>query len=304
MSRVHIVVFDRTPGWTIMKEDIYVGLFHWISMLGHTVTMDCRRMEPRALNILIGIQYLSREEIAELADSGYDYGVFDVEFIDNGMVNYKPETAWLFGEEGRLFFERCLFFLSYFAMSVRMMSDLGVYSRQITPGYVPQFESGCRLNDAEKDIDVFFFGNVDDYRRPLLARIGEQCQLVVNAPTDVTPLFLRNARADRSRIILSLGRATPFHHIGPMRLVAMAHLQAFVLSEQPQLTQPEISDLCAYWEEDQDPLEVIRFWLNAASLRQVRAESAYERMRALDPYAPLVAVFEQAANRHHPRSLC
>lgn len=297
MSRIHIVIFDRIPGWTIMKEDIYVSLFYWISKLGHSVTMDCRRLEPGAINILIGIQYLKREEIAELASSGYDYGIFDVEFIDNGMVNYKPDTAWLFGEDGRLFFDRCLFFLSYFSMSVRMMADHGVYSRQITPGYVPQFEAGCRLNDANKDIDVFFFGNVDDYRRPLLARIGEHCTLVVNAPTDVTPLFLRNARADRSRIILSLGRAAPFHHIGPMRLVAMAHLKAFVLSEPHQISQPDISDLCAYWEEDQNPVEAIRFWLNEVSLREAQAEAAYERMRGLDPYTPLIEVFDQAESR-------
>lgn len=295
MSRIHIVVFDRTPGWTIMKEDIYVSLFHCFAALGHVVTMDCRRLEPRALNILIGLQYLSRAEVAELAASSYDYAVFDVEFIDDGMVNYKPETAWLFGPEGRPFFDRCRFFLSYFADSVRMMSDLGVFSRQMTPGYTPVLETGSRLNDRDKDIDVFFFGNVDGHRRPLLAQIGKACRLVVNTPADITPLFLRNARADRSRIILSLGRASPFHHIGPMRLIAMAHLRAFVLSEPAELHQPELAGLCSYWAHDQDPVEVIRFWLDAADLRQTRAEAAYKRMRDIDPLAPLVAVLDGAA---------
>ncbi|WP_029005719.1 hypothetical protein [Azorhizobium doebereinerae] len=297
MSRVHIAVFDRTPGWTIMKEDIYVSLFHWISALGHTVTMDSRRFEPRALNILVGLQYLSRAEVAELAASGYAYAVFDVEFIDRGMVNYKPETAWLFGAEGRAFFDRCRFFLSYFADSVRMMADLGVFSRQITPGYAPPLDTGCRLADRDKDIDVFFFGNVDGHRRPLLARIGEACRLAVNTPADVTPLFLRNARADRARIVLSLGRAKPFHHIGPMRLVAMAHLKAFVLSEPAQLDQPEIAGLCAYWAEDEDPVEAIRFWLDAADRRRAHAEAAYARTRGLDPLTPLATVLEHAAGR-------
>ncbi|SFM09116.1 hypothetical protein [Methylorubrum salsuginis] len=293
-----------------MKEDIYVSLLHWISALGHEVTMDCGRFEPHALNILVGLQYLSRTEVAELAASDYDYAVFDVEFIDRGMVNYKPETAWLFDAESRRFFDRCHFFLSYFTESVRMMSDLGVFSRQIVPGYTPILETAGRLSDRDKDIDVYFFGNVDAHRRPLLTQIGKACRLVVNTPADATPLKLRNVRADRSRIVLSLGRARPFHHIGPMRLVAMAHLRAFVLSEPPTLDQPELADLCTYWARDQDPTEAIRFWLEASDLREKRAEAAYERMRGIDPLAPLAAVLDHATEQTRlpanskPRASC
>ncbi len=62
-----------------------------------------------------------------------------------------------------------------------------------------------------------------------------------------------------------------------------------------ELHQPELAGLCSYWAHDQDPVEVIRFWLDAADLRQTRAEAAYKRMRDIDPLAPLVAVLDGAA---------
>lgn len=53
MSRVHIAVFDRSPQWTVMKEDIYISLAHWLSELGHVVTLECRMFERNAINIIV-----------------------------------------------------------------------------------------------------------------------------------------------------------------------------------------------------------------------------------------------------------
>ena len=241
--------------------------------------MGYNHLEARALNIIVGIQYLTEEQIRELSHSVFDYGVFDIEFIADMMVNYKPTTSWLFRDEGRRFFDRCRFFLSYFRESVEMMDGLGVYARHFVPGYCPTLELPHRLDERDKSIDILFFGNVDGYRKPILSRIAEGANVVVRTPNYVTPLFMRNAQVAQSRIVLSLGRARPFTHIGPMRVVAMAHQHAFILSETPKTPQPELDDLCAFWEPECDPLEAVRYWLASGTLRRRRAEQAYERIR-------------------------
>lgn len=292
MNHVHIAIFDRSHSWLIMKEEIYTSLFYWLSQLGYNVTMATSRLESKALNIIVGLQYLSKEQIRTITKTQFDFGLFDVEFVAEGMVNFKPETSWLFAGEGRRFFERCRFFLSYFKDSVAMLRDLGVFSQHFVPGYCPLLETAGRISEADKSIDVLFFGNVDNYRQPMLERIAKGATLTVRTPKDVTPLFLRNALAQQARIVLSLGRARPFGHIGPMRLVAMAHLRAFSLSEAAAWPQPEINDLCAFFEHGQDPLESILAWLHTPALRQQQAEAAYARIRGIDPLASLGAALE------------
>ncbi|MBT9293228.1 hypothetical protein [Prosthecodimorpha staleyi] len=292
MSRVHIAVFDRTPQWTIMKEDIYTSLLHWLAQIGHVVTIEPRSFERNAINIIIGLQYLTPEELDDIANSPYEYGVFDVEYIASGMVNFKPETSWIFADRARPFLDRCRFFLSYFDESVRLMAHLGVFSRRIMPGYVKFFEPDSMIDEGDKTIDVYFFGNVDAHRAALLRRIERAVPVLVQTPSQVTPLFLRNARAARAKIVLSLGRAAPFTHIGPMRLVEMAHLRSFVLSERPARTQPELDGLCAYWTADEDPGEVARAWLFAPERRRALAEAAFERVKAFDPLTPLAEALE------------
>ncbi|QTL02699.1 hypothetical protein J5J86_18230 [Aquabacter sp. L1I39] len=292
MSRVHIVVFDRTPQWTIMKEDIYTSLLHWLTQIGHVVTIEARSFEPNALNIIIGLQYLTPQEIDCIAASTCEYGVFDVEYIAAGMVNFKPETSWLFADRSRKFRDRCRFFLSYFEESAREMARLGVFSRRIMPGYVKTFEPESVISEGDRTIDLYFFGNVDAHRAAVLERIEKTVPVLVQTPSQATPLFLRNARAARSKIVLSLGRALPFTHIGPMRLVEMAHLRTFVLSEAPAVAQPDLDGLCAYWSAAEDPGEVARAWLFEPERRRARAEAAFERIKAFDPLPPLSEALE------------
>ncbi|MBB5754816.1 hypothetical protein [Prosthecomicrobium pneumaticum] len=294
MSRVHIAVFDRTPQWTIMKEDIYTSLLHWLSEIGHVATIELRSLERNAINIIVGLQYLTPQELDDIANSTYEYGVFDVEYIAAGMVNFKPETSWLFADRARPFLSRCRFFLSYFEESARLMADLGILSRRIMPGYVKFFEPGATIGESDKTIDVYFFGNVDAHRAGLLRRVERAVPVLTQTPSQVTPLFLRNARAARAKIVLSLGRAAPFTHIGPMRLVEMAHLRTFVLSEMPARPQPELDGLCAWWTADEDPGEVVRAWLMAPERRRARAEAAFERVKAFDPLTPLAEALEAA----------
>lgn len=292
MSRVHIAVFDRSPQWTIMKEDIYTSLHHWLSKLGHVVTIEPRSFEQNAINIITGLQYITPEELDEIAASPYEYGIFDVEYIASGMVNFKPETAWLFADRARRFLDRCRFFVSYFEESVRAMARLGVLSRRIMPGYVEAFEPDGVLGEGDKTIAMYFFGNVDAHRAAVLRRIERIAPVLVQTPAQVTPLFLRNARAARAKIVLSLGRAPPFGHIGPMRLVEMAHLRTFVLSETPSVAQPELDGLCAYWTADEDPGAVAQAWLLAPERRRAKAEAAFERIKAFDPLTPLSEALE------------
>ena len=295
MNRLHIALFDRSRDWLVMKEDIYTSLYYWLACLGGKVTMEYGRLEPKALNIIVGLQYLSPEDIAAIAASTLDYGLFDIEILKNGMVNFKPETRWLFAEQGQKFFGRCRFALSYFQESVDTLKSIGVFALKFVPGYCPLLEAPMPspIPEAEKSVDVLFFGNVDTHRAPILERIAQHASLEVDAPQQVTPMYLRNLQAARSRIILSLGRARPFTHIGPMRLVSMAHLKAFCLSEPASRPQPELAGLCTFWEPGQDPLEAVRFWLDTPERRHERAAAAYARLRELNPQAILAAALGQ-----------
>jgi len=271
-----------------MKEDIYLSLRDCLERAtGRDVTMERGRWDPDAFNILVGLQYLNRKAARELVASSVRYGLFDVEILDHGMINYKPDTRRFFEDEERAVFQRAAFFLSYFRQSCDEVARTGLAAYQITPGFCTGLRTHSPRSEEQRDIDALYFGHVDEHRARILDALSERCKLVVLRPRDAITFQTRNSLAARARVVLSLGRAAPFGHIGPMRLIGMAHLPSFCLSEAPRLSQPELAPFAHFVEDTDDLPQRALDALADPAFRSSKEEAAAEALHELQPVAEL-----------------
>jgi hypothetical protein len=66
-----------------------------------------------------------------------------------------------------------------------------------------------------------------------------------------------------------------------MRLAAMAHLEAFTLSETPSDDQPEIADLAAFIPPGADIVDEVRRWLGDPAGRAAKARRCHEQVMSI-----------------------
>jgi hypothetical protein len=271
-----------------MKEDIYVSLAGWLEEAGAEVSLAAGELREDALNVVVGVQYLSAEAAAAIAEGTAAYGIFDVEILSDQRVNFKDETRYLFSWPARALFERARFFWTYFEESAATMRSLGVDARVLRLGWCEHLARRSASRPAERrDIDVLFFGHVDDHRRRLLEELGAGPSWRILGPDAGTPLFVRDSLARRAKVVLSLGREEPFGHIGPMRMVSMAHLGVACVSERPRRTQVGIEGLARFFETPAQGRLLLDALLDSPSARADAVAEARQALRSVDTAAQL-----------------
>jgi hypothetical protein len=286
--RLHLAIHDRSAAWTAMKEDVYVSLAGWLEEAGAEVSLAAGELREDALNVVIGVQYLSAEAAKDLAGGTAAYGIFDVEILSDQRVNFKEETRYLFSQPARALFERARFFWTYFEESAATMRSLGVDARVLRLGWCEHLARRSPSQPTERqDIDVLFFGHVDDHRRRLLEELGAGPSWRILRPDAGTPQFLRDSLARRAKVVLSLGREEPFGHIGPMRLVSMAHLGVASVSERPRRAQAGLEGLARFFETPAEGRHLLAELLASPTARAAAVAEARQALRAVDTAAQL-----------------
>ncbi|WP_420010931.1 hypothetical protein [Tateyamaria sp.] len=267
---------------TVLKEEIYITLAYWLGQISCDVSVDRGAIDPECFNILVGFPYVDDAVIDRLAALEAGYAVFDVELLDDGKINYKPETAHWFRPPLDRLFRNAKAFLSYFEQSVQFMAqayDLPVY--KLAPACCPALTTHAPRGEADCDIDILFFGRVYDTRVPVLNDLADRYSLRLLDVGDVTTSYFRNDLAARSRIILHLGHRAPFQHIGMMRLLSMAHIGAFSLSEERAEIEPALRPLSAWWDAEKMPLvDCVAHWLAHPAARREQALIAQNAVKA------------------------
>ena len=279
-DRIRFAIFDPSPEISVLKEDIYTSICAWLRDGGIDVSVERSDLPGSGPIIISGFEYLSDAMRLQVARSGRPYALLDVEILNNYMVNFKPETRPWFEPPVDEIFKNSRFLLTYYQSSARFINkSYGTPTYTIQPGYCSALHAYPSLTDEEKDIDVLFFGRVYDDRAPLLQRIADQFETRILDVPNLTPLFLRNEYARRARIILHLGHRQPFQHIGMMRLLSMAHLRAFSLSEWRLEIEDSLANLSAWWQPDTDICDVIASWLTDAGGRERQAELTFNTLQ-------------------------
>ncbi|PWW01547.1 hypothetical protein DFR52_102209 [Hoeflea marina] len=267
---------------SVLKEEIYISLAYWLRRIGHDVSMDRGRLDPSCLNVLIGFPYVDDAVIDRLIGAGPGYVIFDAELIDAGMINFKPETAFWFSEPRNRLFRHAAAFLTYFEQSARFLQrTFGLPVFKLAPSHCPVLATHRPMGEKDCDIDVLFFGRIYDSRAGLLDALAGTCRLRCLDVGDLTTFHMRNELAARAKIVLHLGHRPPFAHIGLMRLMSMAHIGVFSLSEDRTEIEPELRPLSGWWNSDAMALsDCVTGWLARPDDRRGIARGALDRIEA------------------------
>lgn len=157
---VHITIVIKHDVSGSAFEELAETLLHGLTTMGIEATYKINTVLPHATNIILGAHMLSAEEI-ELLPS--DTIIYNTEQI-------FPESPWLNSHLLPLIQKFDTW--DYSLRNIEQLTALG-----ITKGiyYIPVgFSSAlCRIpKAAEQDIDVFFYGSVNERRQRLLEELA------------------------------------------------------------------------------------------------------------------------------------
>ena len=92
--RMNINITNIGPKeWVDFKGDISLGLLWALRSIGHDVTMSNNYFEKKALNIIVGSDFLSSMPniLQPLIRSKYDYAIFEVEAFNGSTINQRQD---------------------------------------------------------------------------------------------------------------------------------------------------------------------------------------------------------------------
>ncbi|MBM3571206.1 MAG: hypothetical protein FJX52_02435 [Alphaproteobacteria bacterium] len=213
-----------------MYRNAFQLFYHALVDLGHGVEITDGALDPGALNLLAPPMAFRVPGLAEsLVERRIRYGVIGVETFDGYSHGMTPETRQddtVF----RRFVADAAAVLCIFRDDVDSYRALGARAIYARYGFHPRVEEIAA--QAERPIDVFFFGDVKN--RPGRQRVLDavaQRGLRVDALTDVANMadpLIRNARIARAKINLNINHAS---HVSPQRVAYLANNRMCCLSD-------------------------------------------------------------------------
>lgn len=163
-------------------------IFYSLKELGINATLAFNQIEPRAKNILIGIHLLSPNFIDQIPKSSI---ILNTEQIFSDTTHWNNNIyAWVKKFE----------VWDYSTRNIEKLNSLGVSSKLFKFGFQKEL---ARLNSSiNKDIDILFYGSLNDRRKSVLKELEEK---------DLKVKFLfgiygkeRDHWVERSKLVLNL----------------------------------------------------------------------------------------------------
>ena len=275
---VNIAIIERSPAWTMLKEDIYKALVYWIGEAGFTTSLTYNELRLNQPNIIVGNYYLQPDHIRAIIKSGTPFGLVETEIVTSSGHNETTDKERF--ELHKELYHAARFIMTGIEPNISAFADLGLIAHLIRFGYCPLLETSTPLPDAHQDIDLIFFGNLDYRRSELLKVLQEDFTVKVLSERDVMSHFIRNGWVARSKIALSLRRGRPYNHIGVSRIWHLAHLRAMTLSEPPEEPDPSVEGLCEFRELGEFK-EAVYHYLKSPHDRARKGECFYEKLKSI-----------------------
>jgi len=239
MSRAFQICFIKPPeyeGSLVFREILFL-LRNSLRDLGHTVEIVPNQLHPVKTNILIGYHLLQwGEYLAKV-----DYIPFQFEQLDTKEGWFSDTILAILKGASQVW--------DYSSINIEFLRQQGVTAQHVPIGYHPDLAVVPKAE--EKDIDVLFYGSVNDRRKELMERLARKCnaQFIAGAFAQE-----RDELIARSKIVLNLH----YYQTKIMESVRIAHLLnngVFVISEDSAddafpgvdlITAPydEIEELC------------------------------------------------------------
>jgi hypothetical protein len=168
-------------------HEVAETLFHGLRRLGHDVALGADPLLPGRRHVVLGPNLAPPMKLRLPKDAI----IYNLEQVERG-------SAWMTPELLALFRSRTVW--DYSEANTAALSRLGVRRPAVVPiGYVPEL---TRIAPAPEDVDVLFYGSVNDRRRAVLEELRRRGVRVHAAFGVYGPQ--RDALVARSRIVLNL----------------------------------------------------------------------------------------------------
>ncbi len=267
-------------------DEVIESLAWALRKLGYEVsTPPLGAYDPAELNILFSAFELNPEELPTETTRFINYN-----FEQIGGAQRSPIGAVNFS------LMRNMPNWDYSRANIRALNQSGVCDVALVPiGYAPGLE---RIRHLEKDIDVLFYGSVNERRTRTLEAIRRKgLNVVWDDPWELSR-EMRDDRISRAKVVINLAFYDGIHIFEEVRVSYLLANRVCVLSELTELTQIEddmrqcvdgasldlLPDLCVQYCADPER-------------RRVLADRGYEILRARDWLSPLKSVLENYFER-------
>ncbi len=260
------IVLVEPPGYqhTAALAEMAETLVYGFRALGHSAAAGINGFAAGSLNVVLGAHLLSPAAAAALPA---DTVVYNLEQVEDHLFEWAPVLKDLFA--------RCEVW-DYSRRNIARLKALAPRLRHLPIGTVP--EMGRIRPATEQDIDVLFYGAVNERRRTVL-------KAVADAGLELKAVFgaygaARDALIARAKVVLNLHK----HEAQVFEIVRVSYLLAnrkAVVSEVAATTQiePDLRDAIVGVPHDRI-VEGCRRLVADAAARHALEERGHARMAA------------------------
>ena len=231
--RMNINITNIGPKeWVDFKGDISLGLLHALRSIGHDVTMSTNYFEKKALNIIVGSDFLSGMPniLQPLIRSNYDYAVFEVEAFDGSTINHRQDFP--LGNYQALLLNAKSIFTPY-QHNVETLKEFGWAEKlqYVRWGYFPELQDDRIGRNRSFTHDGLFFGLAKGARAEKLNFLKTKKNLRVAVVGRQDPIMMKHYYIANCRWGLNLSSGKDECFTNPFRLYAMAANDMPILSD-------------------------------------------------------------------------
>jgi hypothetical protein len=228
------LVYIGTDNLLHLRRDMLEFYRYNFEDVGCDVTFTYNNLVSDRVNILFGTTELAEENMLALSQNDKArYVVFDTEIITGKTINNRDDFPM---ETYIKFLSAAELVLAGFPENVAFWQDKGLKCMLIELRYASRLEEIRHKQD--KDIDVFFFGLVTEYRRDILNNLAKAGLNVQAHGYAASPYFLRNSHIERAKLVANISQGPQYDHVNGLRGLYLAINACCTVAEIPsKITQ-------------------------------------------------------------------
>ena len=215
MADKYQICFIKPPdydGSLVFREVLFL-LRNSLVSLGYDCLIKPNQMAEDRINILIGYHLLQYGDYLK----NYRYIPFQLEQLDSGNPWYSDNVQQILAAAEDIW--------DFSEINLTFLADQGLMAKQVKIGYHPGLE--IIPHAGERDIDVLFYGSINERRKELLEDLSEKAGVKV-----LQGVFgaERDEMIGRSKIVLNM-HYYPTRILESVRISYLLNNRSFVISE-------------------------------------------------------------------------
>jgi len=187
-----------------------------------------------SINFIFGSTELDEKALLTFANlKKVRYIVYDTEIVTSNTINNRKNFP--FGVYVN-FLKNSMMVISGIQNNINFYKTQNIRAKLFCLNYTQNLSEIVLKQD--RDIDVFFFGLLTDYRIKLLSELKSRGHSVVVHGYDAPPYFVRNSIISRSKIVACLNQNASYDHINGVRVLYLAANGCCAVAERPPAPHP------------------------------------------------------------------